>query len=81
MVVVARLSCDGLLLLGVGVVEDGGRGLGAEVSVRWHSFRIEGMEEAGSSDAMGNAWILVKRLEAYGSCDVGPGTERGWIFG
>lgn len=43
------------------------RVVGAEIRVRWHSLRIRGIEDAGSSAGTQNAWMAVKMLEAYGS--------------
>ncbi len=61
----------------VRVVGDGGGGVAAEVSVRWHSLSIDGMDDARRRAGSEKAWMLLKILEAYGSWAVGPGTARG----
>lgn len=62
-----------------GYVGEGGEG--ADISVRWHSLRMSGIEAAGRSAGRQKACTEVKMLEAYGSWEVGPGTERGWTLG
>jgi hypothetical protein len=46
---------------GAGSVGDGGEG--AEMSVRWHSFRRSGSEAAGRSAGRQKAWMEVKMPE------------------
>lgn len=38
--------------------------LTAVVSVRWHSFRMEGIDDAGRRDGIEKAWISVNMLDA-----------------
>ncbi len=52
-----------------------------EVSVRWHSLSMAGMDEEGKRHGRPKEWIEVKMLDAYGSCGVGPGTAKGYTFG
>jgi hypothetical protein len=47
---------------GMGDVGEGGVGRG--VSVRWHSLRRDGMEDAGRMAGSEKAWMDVKVLEA-----------------
>lgn len=50
---VARLDCVGLVEIDCFGCD--GRGLCAEMRVRWHSLRMEGIDDAGRSDAIENA--------------------------
>jgi len=53
---------------GVGEMKEvGDDGSEADVRVRWHSRKTEGIEDAGKRDGSAKAWMDVKMLLAYGS--------------